>query len=188
MDHGAGLQGVKAPHLPQELPPASPLNRKQKHKGPPHYCNQIQKSTFLEQNHISWKHQSLVFSYRQTETRLLYVAPSHLTSSAAPSFYLQTLTRPHSPAPKTLFWSNTIRISCTLFQQQTLLITHNVLGQQMMSKGFYCWAKTVQPRSPESLMQCFTRGKAIWNQNIPDKHAYFRHVSSAHPALQKSSL
>lgn len=61
---------------------------------------------------------------------MLLRVPSHITSCAAPSFYLQTLTCPHSLPPKTLFWSNMTRISCTLFQQQTLLITCNMLGQQ----------------------------------------------------------
>lgn len=105
------------------------------------------------------------------------VVPSHVISCAASSFYLQTLTRPHSLAPKTLFWSNMTRISCTLFQQQTLLITCNVPGQQTTGTVSYCWVKTAQPRSSYS----FTQGalwlrNTIWNQNIPQK--WFRHAGT----------
>lgn len=102
---------------------------------------------------------------KQRDTHLLHIVPSHLTGSAAPSFYLQTLTRPHSPAPKTLFWSNVIRINCTLFQQQTLLITCNVPGQQTTGTDSYCWVKTEQPCSPAS----FKWGAFLWEMLLEIK-------------------
>lgn len=112
------------------------------------------------------------------ETHVLLAVPSHVTSCAAPSFYLQTLTCPYFLTPKTLFWSNTTKVShqtCTLFQQQTLLITCNMLGQQIMGTVSYCWVKTVYLHLPDS----FTWGvlpvrNTIWNQNTLQKYAHFR--------------
>lgn len=106
---------------------------------------------------------------KQRETHMLLVVPTHVASCAAPSFYLQTLTRPHSLAPKTLFWSNMTRISCTLFQQQTLLITCNMPGQQTTGTVSYCWVKTVQLHSSDSITQgVLPVWNTIWNQNIPE--------------------
>lgn len=131
-----------------------------------------------EQKQIRWKHQPLVF-IENRETLTCCVVPSHIHSSAAPSFYLQTLTHPHSLAPKTLFWSNMTRISCTLFQQQTLLITCNMPGQQTMGTVSYCWVKTVQLRSSGSFMRgALPVRNTVWNQSIAQKCARFRQAET----------
>lgn len=132
---------------------------------------------------------------KQRETHMLLVVPTHVASCAAPSFYLQTLTRPHSLAPKTLFWSNMTRRSCTLFQQQTLLITCNMPGQQTTGTVSYCWVKTVQLHSPGSFMQgALPVWNTIWNQNIPrnmpisDRQRQKADSFPAHPAPRQPSM
>ena len=71
------------------------------------------------------------------------------------------------------------RKSCTLFQQQTLLITCNMPAQQTTGTVPYGWVKTTQLRSSHS----FTRGvlpvrNTTWNQNIPQKCACFRQAET----------
>lgn len=124
---------------------------------------------------------------------MLLRAPSHITSCAAPSFYLQTLTRPHSLPPKTLFWSNMTRISCTLFQQQTLLITCNMPGQQTFQRAkaeqYSCsvWYAH-QTVSHEALYKWKTLSEIkIFHRNMPISDRQRQRVDSF-PASQQPSV